>query len=93
MSHFGMQELASQRGCGVQGEGVVAPVGESRSELTRWLTAFMKRAWSSAVHTRRGRLWRPSALLESPLPPSPALATAVAALPMIAKKLPSCDTE
>lgn len=32
----------------------------------------MKRACSSAVHTRRGRLCRPSALLESPLPPSPA---------------------
>ena len=31
----------------------------------------MKRACSSAVHTRRGRLCRPSALLESPLPPSP----------------------
>ena len=32
----------------------------------------MKRACSSAVHTRRGRLCRPSALLESPLAPSPA---------------------
>ena len=40
--------------------------------LTRWFTAFMKRACNSAVQTRRGRLCRPSALLESPLPPSPA---------------------
>ena len=52
-------------------QGFVRPRedGESRAGLTRWFTAFMKRAWSSAVHTRRGRLCRPSALRESPLPP------------------------
>ena len=51
----------------------------------------MKRAWSSAVHTRRGRLCRPSALRESPLPPSPALA--VAMLPTMAMKPSSAGTE